>query len=105
MFRIAPKTKKHFKLENFRSERVYKSNISGVTLNEAKYINLSLHYLEQVILALSQTRRSHVPYRNSMMTLMLKDSLSGNTLTAMLATMATNEKNILVSLKRNLINY
>ncbi|KER29696.1 LOW QUALITY PROTEIN: hypothetical protein T265_13309 [Opisthorchis viverrini] len=29
------------------SERVYKSGIDGTTLTEAKYINLSLHYLEQ----------------------------------------------------------
>lgn len=82
---------------NFRSERIYKTNITGITLSEAKYINLSLHYLEQVILALSQVKRAHIPYRNSMMTLMLKDSLSGNTLTVMLATMATTEKNIQVS--------
>ena len=30
------------------SERVSKTNVDGTTLREAKYINLSLHYLEQV---------------------------------------------------------
>lgn len=30
------------------SERVKKSNVGGTLLMEAKYINLSLHYLEQV---------------------------------------------------------
>ena len=34
------------------SERVSKTNIDGTILREAKYINLSLHYLEQVIIAL-----------------------------------------------------
>ena len=32
----------------FRSERVSKTGVNGVLLTEAKYINLSLHYLEQV---------------------------------------------------------
>jgi kinesin family protein 6/9 len=30
------------------SERVAKTGVDGTTLREAKYINLSLHYLEQV---------------------------------------------------------
>ena len=34
------------------SERVKKTGIDGVTLVESKHINLSLHYLEQVIVAL-----------------------------------------------------
>ncbi len=34
------------------SERVAKTQINGTILKEAKYINLSLHYLEQVIIAL-----------------------------------------------------
>jgi kinesin family protein 6/9 len=34
------------------SERAAKSGIDGTALSEAKYINASLHYLEQVILAL-----------------------------------------------------
>ena len=34
------------------SERVSKTQIDGAILNEAKFINLSLHYLEQVIIAL-----------------------------------------------------
>lgn len=34
------------------SERVSRTNSDGVLLKEAKYINLSLHYLEQVIIAL-----------------------------------------------------
>ena len=34
------------------SERVVKTQVGGTILREAKYINLSLHYLEQVIIAL-----------------------------------------------------
>lgn len=36
------------------SERVSKTGVDGTTLTEAKYINLSLHYLEQVIIALQE---------------------------------------------------
>lgn len=41
------------------SERVKKSGIDGITLVEAKYINLSLHYLEQVIVALQVHQSVH----------------------------------------------
>ena len=34
------------------SERVLRSGIEGATLREARHINLSLHFLEQVIVAL-----------------------------------------------------
>ena len=34
------------------SERVKKTGIEGTVFREARYINLSLHYLEQVIIAL-----------------------------------------------------
>jgi kinesin family protein 6/9 len=76
------------------SERVKKTDIKGKIFTEAKYINLSLHYLEQVIVALqerSRGKRSHVPYRNSLLTMMLQDSLGGNCRTAMLATMSMEQ--------------
>jgi kinesin family protein 6/9 len=76
------------------SERVSKTNIGGTLLNEAKYINLSLHCLEQVILALSEKGRTHVPYRNSMMTLVLRDSLGGNCKTTMIATCSIEKVNM-----------
>lgn len=53
------------------SERVHKSDPDTQIKNEAKYINRSLSYLEQVIIALyerEQGSREHVPFRNSMMT-------------------------------------
>ena len=39
------------------SERVAKSALDGSVLREAKHINLSLHFLEQVIVALQVSRR------------------------------------------------
>uniref|UniRef100_A0A8D2ATK4 Kinesin-like protein n=1 Tax=Sciurus vulgaris TaxID=55149 RepID=A0A8D2ATK4_SCIVU len=76
------------------SERVAKSGVGGQLLTEAKYINLSLHYLEQVIIALSEKHRSHIPYRNSMMTSVLRDSLGGNCMTTMIATLSLEKRNI-----------
>jgi kinesin family member 6/9 len=57
------------------SERVGKTNSSGSVLNEAKYINGSLFFLEMVIVALYEKAtkgRTHIPYRNSMMTSVLR---------------------------------
>ena len=72
------------------SERVSKTGASGNTLNEALCINASLHFLEMVIVALQERDgrkgRSHIPYRNSMMTSVLRDSLGGNCKTVMVAT-------------------
>ncbi|XP_053458754.1 kinesin-like protein KIF6 [Nycticebus coucang] len=76
------------------SERVAKTGVGGQLLTEAKYINLSLHYLEQVIIALSEKHRSHIPYRNSMMTSVLRDSLGGNCMTTMIATLSLEKRNI-----------
>ena len=71
------------------SERVGKTNSSGSVLTEAKYINSSLFFLEMVIVALYEKAtkgRTHIPYRNSMMTSVLRDSLGGNCKTIMIAT-------------------
>eukprot|EP00817_Percolomonadidae_sp_ATCC50343_P006879 CAMPEP_0117421392 /NCGR_PEP_ID=MMETSP0758-20121206/2501_1 /TAXON_ID=63605 /ORGANISM="Percolomonas cosmopolitus, Strain AE-1 (ATCC 50343)" /LENGTH=607 /DNA_ID=CAMNT_0005203505 /DNA_START=330 /DNA_END=2149 /DNA_ORIENTATION=+ len=67
------------------SERVGKTHSSGQTLTEAKYINKSLTFLEQVVVALSSPARDHIPYRQSKLTYMLKDSLGGNSVTTMIA--------------------
>ena len=73
------------------SERIKKTQVTGRLFKEAAFINLSLHHLEQVILALhdrAKGRGSHVPYRNSMMTAVLRDSLGGNCKTYMIATLS-----------------
>lgn len=76
------------------SERIGKTGVVGNLATEAKYINLSLHYLEQVIVALGERSRTHIPYRNSMMTSVLRDSLGGNCKTTMIATLNTMGSNI-----------
>ncbi|XP_034015745.1 kinesin-like protein KIF6 [Thalassophryne amazonica] len=76
------------------SERVSKTGVDGRLLTEAKYINVSLHYLEQVIITLSEKSRSHIPYRNSMMTSVLRDSLGGNCMTTMIANIAIDKRNL-----------
>ena len=71
------------------SERIGKTDSQGTTRTEAKYINSSLFFLEMVIVALyekSTKGRTHIPYRNSMMTSVLRDSLGGNCKTIMIAT-------------------
>ncbi|XP_071503220.1 kinesin-like protein KIF6, partial [Diadema antillarum] len=131
------------------SERVAKTKIAGQRLHEAKSINLSLHHLEGVIIALQGgksrtgvvmgravggTRRRaqsagpvrtkrvssaasvrslpyqrsmtvgdrgiprHIPYRNSLLTMVLRDSLGGNCLTAMVATISAEDINMSESL-------
>ncbi|NXH11977.1 KIF6 protein, partial [Bucco capensis] len=50
--------------------------------------------LFQVIIALAEKNRSHIPYRNSMMTSVLRDSLGGNCMTTMIATLSVDKRNI-----------
>jgi len=52
---------------------------------EARHINQSLTFLEQVVLALSDQKRDHIPYRQAMLTNYLRDSLGGNCKTVMVA--------------------
>ncbi|KAM4826166.1 kinesin-like protein KIF7 isoform 2-T2 [Thomomys bottae] len=69
------------------SERVLKTGSSGARLRESIQINSSLLALGNVISALGgpQRRGGHVPYRDSKITRILKDSLGGNAKTVMIA--------------------
>ncbi|XP_036606589.1 kinesin-like protein KIFC3 isoform X1 [Trichosurus vulpecula] len=74
------------------SERVGKSGAEGSRLREAQYINKSLSALGDVISAL-RSRQGHVPFRNSKLTYLLQDSLSGDSKTLMLVQVSPVEKN------------
>ncbi|GAA47782.1 kinesin family member 6/9 [Clonorchis sinensis] len=67
------------------SERVQKTKSDGRLLKEATFINRSLSFLEQMVLALSDTGRSHVPYRQSKLTHFLKNSVGGKCRTVFIA--------------------
>ncbi|KAK3233214.1 hypothetical protein CYMTET_56467 [Cymbomonas tetramitiformis] len=58
------------------SERLAQSQATGDRLKEAQNINRSLSALGDVVSAL-QNKSTHVPYRNSRLTTVLQDSLSG----------------------------
>uniref|UniRef100_A0A5F9D9G3 Kinesin-like protein n=2 Tax=Oryctolagus cuniculus TaxID=9986 RepID=A0A5F9D9G3_RABIT len=60
------------------SERLGRSGSDGRVLKEATYINKSLSFLEQAIIALGDQRRDHIPFRQCKLTHALKDSLGGN---------------------------
>lgn len=65
------------------SERISKSGAEGCRLREAQCINKSLSALGDVINAL-RSRHAHVPFRNSRLTYLLQDSLSGDSKTLMM---------------------
>mmetsp|Transcript_12391 Transcript_12391/g.33681 ORF Transcript_12391/g.33681 Transcript_12391/m.33681 type:complete len:215 (-) Transcript_12391:151-795(-) len=60
------------------SERLKSTNASGTRLKEAQNINKSLSSLGDVVAALGQPGKGHVPYRNSKLTFLLQDSLTAN---------------------------
>ncbi len=67
------------------SERLSKTQSSGVHQSEAQHINKSLSFLEQVILAIGDPNREHIPYRTCKLTQFLKESLGGNSYTVFIA--------------------
>jgi len=101
-------------------ERVGKSGAEGTTLDEAIAINLHLHALGKCIAALAlngadantnstNTEKTndgssnvspthvHVPYRESKLTRLLKDSLGGTAMTSLIVTVAPGAGTFLTS--------
>uniref|UniRef100_A0AAX7UKT7 Kinesin family member 13Bb n=1 Tax=Astatotilapia calliptera TaxID=8154 RepID=A0AAX7UKT7_ASTCA len=75
------------------SERAAKTGAAGERLKEGSNINKSLSTLGLVISALAdhgagKNKSKFVPYRDSVLTWLLKDSLGGNSRTAMVATIS-----------------
>ncbi|NXI98365.1 KI18A protein, partial [Psophia crepitans] len=69
------------------SERASATNAKGARFREGTNINRSLLALGNVINALAdpKSKKQHIPYRNSKLTRLLKDSLGGNCRTIMIA--------------------
>ena len=82
------------------SERVKETGSMGLALKEAAYINKSLTFLEQVVVALTDKtkRKEYVPYRQSKLTHILKDAIGGNCRTIMIATIWPEEQFIMDTL-------
>lgn len=76
------------------SERASKTGAKGQTLKEGAKINLSLMTLGTVINALAAGgAKGHVPYRDSMLTRLLQESLGGNAATVMIAAISPADYN------------
>jgi len=74
------------------SERADKTGASGDTMEEAKSINQSLSALGNVISALT-TGKAHVPYRDAVLTQLMKDCLGGNAKTLMFVNVSPADYN------------
>ncbi|XP_067850188.1 kinesin-like protein KIF18A isoform X2 [Heptranchias perlo] len=104
------------------SERISAMNMKVARFREGANINRSLLALGNVINALTDPKRKtqHIPYRNSKLTRLLKDSLGGNCQTIMIAAIspsslsyddthntlkyANRAKDIKSSIKSNVLN-
>lgn len=81
------------------SERATSTGATGARLKEGAEINRSLSTLGRVIasladLSMGKSKRGNiVPYRDSVLTWLLKDSLGGNSLTAMIAAISPADIN------------
>ncbi|KAJ2898118.1 kinesin-II 85 kDa subunit [Zalerion maritima] len=82
------------------SERATSTGATGARLKEGAEINRSLSTLGRVISALAESSSgkkkkggTQVPYRDSVLTWLLKDSLGGNSMTAMIAAISPADIN------------
>ncbi|XP_074972833.1 kinesin-like protein KIF18B isoform X3 [Phalacrocorax aristotelis] len=106
------------------SERASVTNTKGERLREGANINRSLLALINVINALADakvSKKTHIPYRDSKLTRLLKDSIGGNCRTVMIAAVspsvlayedtyntlkyASRAKEIKLSLKSNVLSF
>ena len=75
------------------SERQSKTESTGERFIEATKINLSLTCLGSVINKLVSGKSQYIPYRDSKLTMLLQDSLGGNTKTVMIANVGPADYN------------
>jgi len=80
------------------SECLSQDNISQSLMKETKNINTSLTCLASVIKKLALTE-TYIPYRDSKLTMLLRDSLGGNSKTLMMATLSPCLANLAESIQ------
>ena len=76
------------------SEKVSKTGAVGQALREAQNINLSLTTLGRCIKALSSPKSEHIPFRESKLTMILKESLGGNAKTVLICAASLKQMHI-----------
>eukprot|EP01084_Bolivina_argentea_P035286 65461_1 len=74
------------------SEKLTKTGATGQRMREAKKIVKSLFAIKKVIRALSE-KKAFVPYQDSVLTKLLRDSLGGNSLTMIVCTASPHAYN------------
>jgi kinesin family protein 5 len=87
------RTGKLYLIDLAGSEKVAKTSSAGLRLEEAKNINKSLTLLGLVIYSLTDGKSTHIPYRDSKLTRVLKDSIGGNSKTALIITCSPSKVN------------
>lgn len=75
------------------SERVAKTGAEGMGFKEGVNINYELMILGNCISALTSKGITHIPYRDSKLTMLLRDSLGGNARTMMIAALGPADYN------------
>ncbi|CAD5227302.1 unnamed protein product [Bursaphelenchus xylophilus] len=85
------------------SERLKRTGATGERAKEGICINCGLLALGNVINALTDPKKGHVPYRDSKLTRLLQDSLGGNSRTLMIACASPNDVDFAETL--NTLNY
>jgi len=76
------------------SERVSKTGATKDRFKEALAINKSLSALGNVISALGDGKKKHVPYRDNKLTMLMEDSLGGNAKTLMFVNVSPSSFNV-----------
>ena len=89
------------------SERADSTGATGERLKEGSAINQSLSILGNCIKALADTaegKRTVVPFRDSKLTMLLKNALGGNSKTVMIAALSPAAINYDETLRYNLVD-
>jgi hypothetical protein len=89
-FKMRTSTSRLFMVDLAGSEKGITNGFDGLRQREGANINKSLLALSNCINALADGK-SHIPYRNSKLTRLLKDSLSGNCVTVMIANVSPSD--------------